>query len=434
MAEGARVVRAYGHPGSARTRARPQTKGRQVGPAAALRVRALLGDRPRRRDLLIEHLHLIQDSEGCLAPDDMAALAEAMKLSLTEIYEVATFYAHFDVLGDEDAPPPPLTIRVCDSLTCEMMGADALIEALENGVGAGVRIVRAPCIGACDRAPAAEIGHNQMPDATPERIAAAIADGRTAPEIPDYVGFDDYVAGGGYAVLRECREGARLVDGVIEALNESGLRGLGGAGFPTGRKWTFVRAEPGPRYFAVNADEGEPGTFKDRYFLETDPHRFLEGMLIADWAVEAEETYVYLRDEYPVAREILIREIARLEREGLARPGSIVLRRGAGAYICGEESAMIESIEGKRGLPRHKPTLCGRPGRPVRPPYAWSTMSRLCSGCRDIVAKGRRPGSPPTGPQWAARVMRSYSVSGRVSRARREDWRRGRGHGPGVDR
>jgi len=208
---------------------RPRTKGRQVDPGAAERVRALLGDRPRRRDLLIEHLHLIQDSQGCLAPDDMAALAEEMKLSLTEVYEVATFYAHFDVLGDEDARPPPVTVRVCDSLTCEMMGADALIAALEESVGEGVRIVRAPCIGACDRAPAAEVGHNQMSHATPERVTAAIAESRTRPEIPSYTGFDDYVASGGYALLRACRDGARSVESVIEALEESNLRGLGGA-------------------------------------------------------------------------------------------------------------------------------------------------------------------------------------------------------------
>ena len=410
MAEGARVVRAYGHPGSARTRARPQTKGRQVDPAAAERVRALLDGLPRRRDLLIEHLHLIQDLQGCLAPDDMAALAEEMKLSLTEVYEVATFYAHFDVLGDDDPRPPPLTVRVCDSLTCEMMGADALIEALEKSVGDGVRIVRAPCIGACDRAPAAEVGHNQMSNASPERVAAAVAEGRTGPEIPAYTGFDDYVAGGGYALLRECRDGARSVESIIEALDNSSLRGLGGAGFPTGRKWTFVRAEPGPRYLAVNADEGEPGTFKDRYFLETDPHRFLEGMLIADWAVEAEETYIYLRDEYPVAREILIREIDRLEREGIARPGSIVLRRGAGAYICGEESAMLESIEGKRGLPRHKPPFPAQVGLFGKPTLINNVETLYW--VRDILANG---------PDWFAgkgrngrKGLRTFSVSGRV--------------------
>ncbi len=410
MAEGARAVRAYGHPGASRTRARPQTKGRQVEPAAAERVRMLLGDRPRRRDLLIEHLHLIQDSQGCLAPADMAALADEMRLSLTEVYEVATFYAHFDVLGDEDPRPPAVTVRVCESLTCEMLGADTLIAALERDMGADVRIVRAPCMGACDRAPAAEVGHNQMPDATPERVAAAVADGRTAPEIPGYIGFDAYVADGGYALLKACRDGARPVEAVIEALDKSGLRGLGGAGFPTGRKWTFVRAEAGPRYLAVNADEGEPGTFKDRYFLETDPHRFLEGMLIADWAIEAAETYIYLREEYPVAREILLREIARIESEGLVRPGSIILRRGAGAYICGEESAMLESIEGKRGLPRHKPPFPAQVGLFGRPTLINNVETLYW--VRDILANG---------PEWFAKKgrngrtgLRTFSVSGRV--------------------
>ena len=412
MAEGTHSVRRYEHPGSGRFKARPRTKGRQVDPAVLAAVRALLGERPRRRDLLIEHLHLIQDSEGCLPPAHLVALAHEMRMALTEIYEVATFYHHFDVLEDDQPRPAPTTVRVCDSITCEMMGAEALIEALEARTGADVRVLRAPCMGACDRAPAVTVGHNPIAPADAGRVAATI-DGRAlGPEIPGYIGLQAYIAEGGYERLEACRSGAFSVDTVIETLEASGLRGLGGAGFPAGRKWRFVRAEPGPRYLAVNADEGEPGTFKDRHFLETDPHRFLEGLLIGQWAVEAETGYIYLRDEYPACREILLAEIAALERAGLAPAGSIELRRGAGAYICGEESAMLESLEGKRGLPRHKPPfpaqtgLFGRPTLINNVETLYWVRDILTNGADWFASRGRN----------GRQGLRTYSVSGRVNR------------------
>ena len=410
MAEGAHTVRRFGHPGSGRGKARARAKGRQVDPGVLDTVRALLGDRPRRRDLLIEHLHLIQDAEGCLPPAHLAALAHHMDMALAEVYEVATFYHHFDVLEDGQPRPAPVTIRVCDSITCQMMGADALIDALTAGTGKDVRVVRAPCMGACDRAPAVEIGHNPIAPAHAETVIAAARARALTPEIPEYVGLKAYVSAGGYDRFKACLDGTITVDDVIQTLEDSTLRGLGGAGFPTGRKWRLVRAEPGPRHLAVNADEGEPGTFKDRYFLETDPHRFLEGMLIGQWAVEAETSYIYLRDEYPACRGILLTEIAALEQAGLVPAGSITLRRGAGAYICGEESAMLESLEGKRGLPRHKPPFPAQVGLFGRPTLINNVETLYW--VRDILDNG---------PDWFAgrgrngrKGLRTYSVSGRV--------------------
>ncbi len=398
------------HPGRGRARAAPRPKGRQVDGTALGQVRALLGDRPRRRDLLIEHLHLIQDRYHCLSAAHLAALAAEMGLAMAEIYEVATFYAHFDVLGDDQPPPPPLTVRVCESLTCEMMGAKALLADLPAALGADVRVLPAPCMGRCDRAPAMEIGHHHLAPATIATVAEAIEAGRTAPVPPAYADFDAYRQAGGYALLEACRSGARTLEQIIGVLDDAALRGLGGAGFPTGRKWTLVRAEKGPRLMAVNADEGEPGTFKDRHYLESDPHRFLEGMLIAAWAVEAEGVYIYLRDEYPQVRELLLREIPRIEAAGLAEGAEIVLRRGAGAYICGEESAMLESIEGKRGLPRHRPPYVARVGLFGRPTLVNNVETLFW--VRDIVEKGA---------DWFAgqgrnggKGLRSYSVSGRV--------------------
>jgi formate dehydrogenase len=339
--------------GTGRSRVTP--KGRQVADTALDEVRALLGERPRRRDLLIEHLHLIQDAHGHLSAAHIAALADEMRLAQAEVYEVATFYAHFDVVRDGETPPPALTIRVCDSLSCEMAGAEQLRKALQDGLDpAEVRVLRAPCMGRCDTAPVLELGHHHIDHATPEKVHAAIAAGHTHADIPDYETYDSYVAAGGYGTLLTLRKGGNWEE-VQEKVLSAGLRGLGGAGFPSGRKWGFVRANPGPRYLAVNGDEGEPGTFKDRYYLERTPHLFLEGMLIAAWAVEAEKAFIYMRDEYPAVLHILAAEIAALEAAGLVEPGYIDLRRGAGAYICGEESAMIESIEGKRGLPRFKP-------------------------------------------------------------------------------
>src|ERR1044072_9197588 len=330
-------------------------KGRQVDPAALSEVRALLGDRPRRRDLLIEHLHLIQDRYGYLSAAHLAALAAEMKLAQTEVYEVATFYAHFDVVKEGEAPPPPVTVRVCDSLSCAMAGAEKLLADLPAKLGPGVRVVRAPCMGACDKAPVAAVGHAQVMQASEAAVATAARKSADAHPHKPQVNFAAYRAAGGYRLLEDCVADRRTRDDIIKIVSDAGLRGLGGAGFPTGRKWSLVRAEPAPHLMAVNGDEGEPGTFKDRHYLGLDPHRFIEGMLIAAWVVEAADVYVYLRDEYPELIAMLREEFARVKQAGLAKHAAIHLRRGAGAYICGEESAMIESIEGKRGLARHRP-------------------------------------------------------------------------------
>jgi NADH:ubiquinone oxidoreductase subunit F (NADH-binding)/NADH:ubiquinone oxidoreductase subunit E len=398
------------HPGSGRRRGPDHPKGRQVDPAALAEVAALLGERERRRDLLIEHLHLLQDHFGCLHARHLVALAEEMHLALTEVYEVASFYAHFDIVMDDEAPPPALTVRVCDSLSCALGGAERLLDDLRARLGDGVRVVRAPCMGGCDKAPVVAIGHALHEHATSDRVAAAVAAGDTHPALPAYPGFDQSRAGGGYGLLQSCLSGARPVEEVIASLESSGLRGLGGAGFPTGRKWRFVRQEPKPRLFAVNADEGEPGTFKDRWFLETDPHRFIEGMLIAAWAVEAEAVYVYLRDEYPQCRAILEREFAAVEAAGLAPHATIHLRRGAGAYICGEESAMLESIEGKRGLPRHRPPFAAQVGLFGRPTLINNVETLYW--VRDIVEKG--PGWFTGQGRNGRQGLRTFSVSGRV--------------------
>ena len=398
------------HPGSGRRRGPNQPKGRQVEPAALAEVQALLEQRERRRDLLLEHLHLLQDHFGCLRARHLAALAEEMRLALVEVYEVASFYAHFDIVMDDEAAPPPLTVRVCDSLSCELAGALQLLEDLGHQLGDHVRVVRAPCMGGCHRAPVVAIGHALHENATVDNVCAAVAAGETHPTIPEFVGLHTYRTAGGYHLLGACLAGERKREDLIEILEHSGLRGLGGAGFPAGRKWRLVRQEPAPRLMAVNADEGEPGTFKDRYFLETDPHRFLEGMLIAAWVVEAAEVYIYLRDEYPQCRAILESEIAAIEAAGLARDARIHLRRGAGAYICGEETAMLESIEGKRGLPRHKPPFPSQVGLFGRPTLINNVETLLW--VRDIVEKGAEwfTGQGRNGRNG----LRTFSVSGRV--------------------
>ena len=401
-------VKRHAHPGRG-GKARRQPKGRQPDPTALDEIQSLLGDAPRDRDQLIEHLHLIQDKYGCLSADHLVALADEMRMAMTEIYEVATFYAHFDVVLDDGERPPPVTIRVCDSVTCEMMGAEALIGELAKNANADIRILRAPCMGACDLAPAVAIGHGQIAPATAEKVLAAAKPGFHAPT-PDYTDYDSYAAEGGYTLLRECLDAKKTPDDLIKVLDDSGLRGLGGAGFPAGRKWTFVRAENGPRMMAVNADEGEPGTFKDRWFLARDPHRFLEGMLIAAWAVEAEGVYIYLRDEYPEIREILLAELPKLEAAGLVEAGRVHLRRGAGDYICGEESAMLESIEGKRGLPRHKPPFPAQVGLFGRPTLIHNVETLYW--IRDLVEKGAAwfTGQGRNG----SKGLRTFSVSGRV--------------------
>ena len=403
-------IQRFGHPGKGRRKARYTEKGRQTEPAALDEVRALLGDEPRRQDLLIEHLHKIQDHYGHLSARHLAALATEMRLAMAEVYEVATFYAHFDVIMEGETPPPPLTVRVCDSLTCECLGARALLAALPNAVGSGVRVVRAPCMGRCEQAPVAEVGHRHVTNATTDSILACIGKHDHAPLIPPYIDFDEYLKNGGYTILKECLSGDRNVDDVIGALEDSGLKGMGGAGFPAGRKWRFVRAEAGPRLMAVNADEGEPGTIKDRVYMEQDPHRFLEGTLIAGWAVEAATCYIYLRDEYPGIRTMLLEEIAKLDAAGLTARTALLLRRGAGAYICGEESAMLESIEGKRGEPRHKPPFPSQVGLWGRPTLI-NNVETL-HWVRDILERG---------PSWFADEgrngrsgLRSFSVSGRV--------------------
>ena len=401
-----------GGDGKGRRKPRRTPKGRQIDPVALDEVQALLGVAPIKRDLLIEYLHLIQDKYGSISAAHMAALASEMKLAQTEVYEVATFYSHFDVVKEGETPPPPVTVRVCDSLSCAMAGAEHLLQSLPQALGAGVRVVRAPCMGACDRAPVCTVGHVQVFKATPEKMTKAAAVPEHAHAWQHHIDFERYLAAGGYKVLAEATTGKRTRDDLIKIVSDAGLRGLGGAGFPTGKKWTFVRAEKGPRLMAVNGDEGEPGTFKDRFYLEQDPHRFLEGMLIAAWVVEATDVYIYLRDEYPEIRLMLEDEIEKLEQAGLAKHTKLHMRRGAGAYICGEESAMIESIEGKRGLPRHRPPFVAQVGLFGRPTLEQNVETLYW--IRDIVEKG---------PEWVTsqgrkdrKGFRSFSVSGRVKK------------------
>ena len=393
-------------------RPRRTPKGRQVEPQALEEVCALLIDRSRRRDLLIEHLHLIQDRYGHLSAAHLTALASEMKMALTEVYEVATFYAHFDVVKEGEVAPPPVTVRVCDSLSCAMAGAEKLLKDLPGKLGKDVRVVRAPCMGACDRAPVCAVGHLQTFKATADKVAADAKANKHPHAWKPAADFAAYQKDGGYALLRACLTDKRTRDELIKIVSDAGLRGLGGAGFPTGRKWSLVRAEPAPRMFAVNGDEGEPGTFKDRYYLERDPHRFIEGMLIAAWVVEAPETYFYLRDEYPELRLMLIEEFNKIEEAGLSPHTKLHVRRGAGAYICGEESAMIESIEGKRGLPRHRPPYVAQVGLFGRPTLEQNVETLFW--IRDIIEKGA---------EWMTsqgrhkrKGFRSFSVSGRVKK------------------
>lgn len=389
---------------------RHTTKGRQLDDTALAEVNALLRDAPRRADLLIEHLHKIQDTYGHLSAAHLRALAEEMRMSMAEVFEVATFYAHFDVVKEDETPPPALTIRVCDSLACDIAGAQALKAALEEGLDpAKVRVLRAPCMGRCDTAPVLELGHRHIDHATPARVNAAIAAGHTNPDVPSYEDLDAYIADGGYVQLKSLRDNGDW-EQVQELVLSSGLRGLGGAGFPSGKKWGFVRANAGLRYLAVNGDEGEPGTFKDRYYLERTPHLFLEGMLIAAWAVEAETCYIYIRDEYPAVLHILAQEIKALETAGLVQLGYIELRRGAGAYICGEESAMIESIEGKRGLPRHRPPFVAQVGIFGRPTLVHNVETLLWVA--RVVREG--PEVLSSTEKNGRKGLRSYSISGRV--------------------
>ena len=381
------------------------SKGRQIDDAASAEIAELLGDQPRRHDLLIEFLHLIQDKYGHLSAAHLTALAAELKLAQTEVYEVATFYHHFDVVREGEQAPPALTVRVCDGIACEMRGAHGLVDRLKAVVGSDVRVIPAPCVGACDRAPIAVVKQRQVFQATEETVKAEIDAGRVEADIPDFVSLKDYQAASGYGVLRDCLSGNRDRDTVIEAVDASGLRGLGGAGFPTARKWGFMKNAPKPRLVAINGDEGEPGTFKDRHILETDPHRFLEGVLLACWSIEAEAAYIYIRDEYPQCITNLKSEIAAIEAAGLTGGVALHVRRGAGAYICGEESAMLESIEGKRGLPRNRPPFPAQAGLWGQPTLINNVETMFW--LRDIVEKGAEWYQGEGRPHF-------YSVSGRV--------------------
>ncbi len=380
-------------------------KGRQLVDRALAEVSELLKDQVVKRDRLIEYLHMIQDRFGGLSAPHIRALAEVMALSEAEVFEVASFYAHFDVLKDGEAVPP-FTLRVCESLSCEMAGATALFRELELR-HPEMRVRRAPCMGRCELAPVVAVGHHHIGQADAEAVKAAIGQPLA---LPDYEAFEAYRDDGGYRMLEACHAGVHSPDEMQEMLLQSGLRGMGGAGFPAGRKWSFVRAGAGPRLMAVNADEGEPGTFKDRYYLEREPHAMLEGMLIAAWAVGAEKIYIYLRDEYPEIHRILKTELQALEKAGLIAPDYVELRRGAGAYICGEESAMIESLEGKRGLPRLRPPYVAASGIFGRPTLVHNVetlhwISKIARGGAAVFADHEKNG----------RIgLRSYSVSGRV--------------------
>jgi formate dehydrogenase len=390
-------------------------KGHAVDLGALENVRNLLGDAPRSRDLLIEHLHKIQDAYKHISSKHLVALAHEMNLATAEVYEVASFYHHFDVVKEGQTPPPPLTVRVCESVSCELAGAHELLNALKDGLGDHVRVVAAPCVGRCQHAPVAIVEQNPIDNATPEQVTIAIDNSDFKAAIAAYIGREQYEAEGGYQTLKSCLEGLRDAEDIIAMLENSGLRGLGGAGFPAGRKWRIVKGFAGPRLMAVNIDEGEPGTFKDRHYLERDPHRFLEGMLIAAWAVGCEAIYVYLRDEYAGVRQILAKEIAALQAEPpskIHRIPPIQLRRGAGAYICGEESAMVESIEGKRGMPRLRPPFLAEVGLFGRPTLEHNMETVFW--VRDIIEKG---------PEWftsfgrnGRKGLRSFSVSGRVQK------------------
>ena len=385
-----------------------------MAPQALAEVEALIGPGPWRHDLLIEYLHLINDRYRQLGAPHMAALAKLLGLAQTEVYEVATFYHHFDVVKENPDGSLPaaaaLTVRVCDGLSCEMGGAKQLLEKLPALLGREVRVIPAPCVGRCEQAPVAIVHQKPVPRATLETVRAEVQAGQVTDSPGNYIDFDAYSKEGGYSLLRDCMEHRRDLESVLKTMEDSGLRGLGGAGFPTGRKWRIVRGEAAPRMMAVNIDEGEPGTFKDRVYLERDPHRFLEGMLIAAWAVGISAIYIYLRDEYHGCRALLEKELAKLADNPPVPLPKIELRRGAGAYICGEESAMIESIEGKRGMPRLRPPYVAQVGLFGRPTleHNFETLFWV----RELLEKGA-PWFASQGRN-GRKGLRSFSVSGRV--------------------
>ncbi|MEE2695392.1 MAG: NAD(P)H-dependent oxidoreductase subunit E [Pseudomonadota bacterium] len=387
-------------------------KGRNVIESDIKEIKKLISSLPLRRDLLIEYLHLIQDKYNEIRKKHLAALSEILKIPFAESFEVATFYAHFDVIEDSAPSIQNLTIRVCDSLTCELFGSEKLIEDLNNNLDKKkVRILRAPCMGLCDKAPACEIGHKHLTFTDLDKVKKIISKNDYHPEIITGKELNEYIEDGGYKILEKCYSNKFKVEKAIEELDKSGLKGMGGAGFPSGQKWKFVRMEPGPRLMTINGDEGEPGTFKDKLYLEKNMHKFFEGMLIAAWAVEAKDIYIYMRDEYPGIRIKMISELKKLENKKIIdKDTNIHIRRGAGAYICGEESAMIESIEGKRGLPRHKPPFVSKVGLHGKPTLNHNIETVFW--VPDILKNGhnwfsKQGKNGHKGPH-------SYSVSGRV--------------------
>ena len=392
-------------PGNSRKKP-AHTKGRQINPEALDNILRLLGDRPLLKDMLIEYLHLVQDEYGCISASHLNALASVLKLSQSEVYEVASFYAHFDIIKEGVSPPPALTVRVCEGITCEMKGGQQLASALKDALGGAVRVQQVPCIGACDTAPAVTVAHNRIGNANPQSVSKAVTGNELQAAIPAFTDFEAYRDAGGYGSYKACLSNQKSRDEVLDELDASGLRGLGGAGFPLARKWRFLLDNPKPRIVAVNADEGEPGTFKDRHCLEREPHKVIEGALIAAWVIEAASVYIYLRDEYPHIREILRGEIAKLEQAGLCEGIDIHLRRGAGAYVCGEETALLESLEGKRGLPRNRPPFPANEGLFGRPTLINNVESLYF--VTDIITNGAN---------WYQQAGRPhfYSVSGHVA-------------------
>ncbi|HKH20502.1 MAG TPA: NAD(P)H-dependent oxidoreductase subunit E, partial [Gammaproteobacteria bacterium] len=395
-----------------RRKDRGQQRGRSVEPQALSEVRALLRDDPRRRDLMIEYLHRIQDKYGHLSAPHLTALARELRLATCEIYEVATFYDSFDVVKENENPPPVTTVGVCDSITCEMFGSDPLIEALQQTVGDKVRVRRMPCLGRCAMAPVAVVGRKPVDYADVDKVSQALELGETTPQIPDCVDYQQYREDGGYKTLLDVVAGRISREQVFKIMEDSNLRGLGGAGFPAGKKWRTVADQPAPRYAAINIDESEPGTFKDRYFLERDPHRFLEGALIAAHVIGIKEVYFYLRDEYNACRTILERELAALKADPPCEFPPLFLRRGAGAYICGEESAMIESIQGRRGMPRLRPPFVAINGLWGRPTLEQNLET--LHWVRDILEKGAEWFAE--GGRHGRKGLRAFSVSGRVKK------------------
>jgi formate dehydrogenase len=385
-------------------------KGRQADDVSLKEVQDLVGVDAPRRDLLIEYLHLLNDANRGLHERHLVALAKVMNIPMAEVYEVATFYHHFEVIRDGDVAAD-LTIRVCNGLSCELAGASQLIEKLPRLLGnPKIKVIAAPCVGRCEQAPIAVVHQNAVVHATTESVLAAVAADQKWQSLPDYEDMDAYIANGGYELLKKVHSKTIEPEQIIQTMESSGLRGLGGAGFPAGKKWRIVREQTAPRLMAVNIDEGEPGTFKDRTYLERDPHRFIEGMLIAAQVVGIDAIYIYLRDEYHGCRQLLETELARLKANPPCPLPLIELRRGAGAYICGEESAMIESIEGKRGEPRMRPPYIAQVGLFGRPTleHNFETLYWV----RDILQKGADWFSGFG--RYGRKGLRSFSVSGRV--------------------